>query len=91
MKVLVKVYDGIKYDAESKKVAEVEYDNVANLEVKTMTDEEIFADGFDETDEYSEYAILTFTDGTTATFRNSHADIFYEHPIIDSMCRLNRV
>ena len=91
MKVLVKVYDGMKYDAESKKVAEVEYDNVANLEVKTMTDEEIFADGFDETDEYREYAIITFTDGTTATFRNSHVDIFYEHPIIDSICHLNRV
>ena len=91
MKVLVKVYDGIKYDAESKKVAEVEYDNVANLEVKTMTDEEIFEDGFDETDEYREYAIIKFTDGTTSTFRNSHVDIFYEHPIIDSICRLNRV
>ena len=91
MKVLVKVYDGMKYDAESKKVAEVEYDNVANLEVKTMTDEEIFADGFDETDEYREYAIITFTDGTTATFRNSHVDIFYEHPLIDSICHLNRV
>ena len=91
MKVLVKVYDGIKYDAASTKVAEVEYDNVANLEVKTMTDEEIFADGFDETDEYREYAIITFTDGTTATFRNSHVDIFYEHPIIDCMCHFSRV
>lgn len=76
MKFLVKVYDGCKYDAKSKKITETIYNDVASLEVKTMTDEEIFADGFDETDEYSEYAIITHADGTTSTFRNSHVDIF---------------
>ena len=41
-----------------------------------MTDEEIFALGFDGTDEYKEYAIITLADGDTATFRNSLCDIF---------------
>ena len=61
------------------------------MDVKHISDDEIFAQGFDDVDECSEYAILTFADGTTSTFRNSYVDIFYEHPIIDSMCRLNRV
>ena len=76
MNLKVEVYDGCKYDAESKKVAETIYNDVATFEVKPMTDEEIFANGFDETDEYGEYAILAFADGTTSTFRNSHVDIF---------------
>ena len=76
MNLKVKVYDGCKYDAESKKVAETIYNDVASLEVKAMTDEEIFANGFDETDENGEYAIITLADGETATFRNSHVDIF---------------
>ena len=76
MKLKVKVYSGCKYDAESKKIAETIYNNVTSFEIKVMTDEEIFADGFDEMDEYGEYAILTFADGTTSTFRNSHIDIF---------------
>ena len=76
MNLKVKVYDCCKYDAESKKIAETIYNNVTSFEVKVMTDEEIFSNGFDETDEYNEYAIITFADGETATFRNSHIDIF---------------
>ena len=90
MNVLVKVYDGSKYDATSEKVAETRYDDVIGLDVKHISDDEILK-VFDEADEYGEYAILTFADGATSTFRNSHVDIFYEHPIIDSMCCLNRV
>ena len=91
MKVLVKVYDGIKYDAASTKVAETRYNDVVSLDVKHISDDEIFAQGFDEVDEYGEYAILTFADGTMSTFRNSYVDIFYEHPIIDCMCHFSRV
>ena len=75
MNLKVKVYDGSKYDAASKKVAETIYNDVVSLEVKVIADNEILKT-YDETDEYNEYAIITFTDGTTATFRNSHVDIF---------------
>ena len=90
MKVLVKVYDGDKYDPMSKKVSETRYNDVASLDVKGISDGEILK-VFDEVDEYGEYVILTFADGTTSTFRNSHVDIFYEHPIIDCMCHFSRV
>ena len=76
MNIKVKVYDNSKYNKDSKKVAEVEYKGCKGFEVKEMTDEEIFARGFDETDEYKEYAIITLADGDNATFRNSLCDIF---------------
>ena len=76
MNLKVKVYDGNKYYAASKKVVESTYNNVVRLEIKEIADEEIFANGFDEVDENSEYAIMTYADGTTSTFRNSHVDIF---------------
>ncbi len=90
MRVLVKVYSGSKYDAASEKVAETRYNDVANISIKTISDDEILK-VLDDVDEYGEYAILTFADGTTSTFRNSHVDIFYEHPIIDTMVLMSRV
>lgn len=76
MTVKVKVYDGIKYDANSKKVNEVIIEKVESIEVKVISDEDIYADGFDMVDDYKEYAILNFADGKTSTFRNSYVDIF---------------
>ena len=76
MNVLVKVYDGCKYDVTSEKVSEIRYNDVISLDVKHISDDEIFAQGFDDVDEYGEYTILTFADGTTATFRNSYVDMF---------------
>ena len=76
MKVKVVIYDMMKYATESKKVSEAYYDDVERIEVKSISDEDIYNDGYDQTDEYKEYAILTVTDGTTATFRNSYVDIF---------------
>ena len=75
MKVKVKVYDMSKYNPNSKKVAEVEY-NPAKIEVVEIPDEQIYAMGFDEADEFGEYLIMTHEDGETSTFRNSHIDVF---------------
>ena len=75
MNVKVKLYDLPKYDPESKKFAEVEYKDVESYEVKTIPAEEIAAT-YDMVDENDEYLILTFADGDTATFRNSHTDMF---------------
>lgn len=75
MKVKVKVYDGVKYWYGTEKVAEVEYD-IKDYEVKQISDEEIAAMGFDTVDEFEEYLILTFENGETSTFCNSHVDMF---------------
>lgn len=76
MKITVKGYEEMKYTAE-KKAWEVVYEDVKEIEVKTITAEEIFKET-DGTciDEYNEYVILHFEDGETATFRNSHVDCF---------------
>ena len=78
LNVKVKVYSGVKYDLSNEKVTEVEYKDIEGFEVVTgerateigsMTDEE-------SRDEYNEYLVITFKDGQTATFCNSHVDLF---------------
>ena len=78
LNVKVKVYSGVKYDLSNEKVAEIEYKDIEGFEVVTgerateigsMTDEE-------SRDEYNEYLVITFKDGQTATFCNSHVDLF---------------
>ena len=76
MKVKVKVYNMSKYNPNSEKIAEVEY-NPVKIEVVGIPDEQIYAMGFDEIDEYGEYLIMTHGDGETSTFRNSHVDVFF--------------
>ena len=78
MKVLVKVYDKVKYDVTSEKVAEVRY-NINGFkiisggkeaeQIEAMTDEESI-------DEFHEYLVLELADGETSTFCNSHVDMF---------------
>ena len=75
MIVKVKVYNMCKYNSKSEKIAEVEY-NPIKIEVVKIPDEQIYAMGFDELDEYGEYLIMTHGDGETSTFRNSHVDVF---------------
>lgn len=72
----VKVYSGCKYNKESEVINRVVYEDVVKLEVKRIEDDEIYRMGFDEVDEYKEYCILTFANGETSTFRNSHVDVF---------------
>ena len=76
MDVKVRIYNECKYTLTSKKEAEVEYKGIKGFEVKTMTDEEVCKLGFDCADEYKEYLIITLNDDETATFRNSHVDMF---------------
>lgn len=77
MKVKVKVYDGVKYSADSKKVAEVEY-QVEGYEVVTGDRATEIGLTTDENsrDEYNEYLVLNLEGGETATFCNSHVDLF---------------
>ena len=75
MKIKVKVYNMSKYNPESVKVADAEYEPV-KIEVVEIPEAQIFEMGFDEADEYNEYVILTLKDGETSTFRNSRVDVF---------------
>lgn len=78
MNVKVKIYDGVKYDFSNEKVAEVEYNNIRVYEVVTGERATEIGLETDENsrDEYNEYLIITLKDGETATFCNSHVDMF---------------
>lgn len=77
MKVKVEVYDGVKYNADSKKVAEVEY-QIEGFEVVTGERATEIGMETDENsrDEYNEYLVLNLGKAETATFCNSHVDMF---------------
>ncbi len=74
MKILVKVYDKSKYEADAEIVHEQEYNNVLCWEV--LSGKQFRVGVYDELDENDEYLRLYFADGTTSTFRNSHVDLF---------------
>ena len=78
MKVLVKIYDGVKYFRGSEKVTEHTYTDVESWKVVGGREAEEVEKEFigNDLDEFQEYLILSFADGTTATFRNSHIDLF---------------
>lgn len=76
MEIKVKVYDGSKYEASSKKVAEVEYHGVKSVKVVNISDEEIYSMGFDDVDPYGEYFVMEYGNGETSTFRNSFIDAY---------------
>lgn len=78
MNVKVKIYNGVKYDMGSEKVAEVEYNNIKGFEVVTGERATEIGNETDANsrDEYNEYLLITLQDGNTATFCNSNVDMF---------------
>ena len=73
-KCFVDIYDGLKMDENSELEYEVQYTNLDAFEV--VTDERVKEIEKQMVDEFHEYLILYFKNGDTATFRNSHADLF---------------
>ena len=78
MNVKVKIYNGVKYESSSEKVAEVEYTNIRGYEVVTGDRAKKIGLETDKNsrDEHNEYLIITMENGETSTFCNSHVDMF---------------
>ena len=76
MNVKIKVYDRVKYDKESKKIAEAHYE-IESYEI--VNGDQIDIESFgNDVDERDEYLVLRLADGDTSTFRNSYVDMFRE-------------
>lgn len=78
MDVKVKIYNGVKYNKDSEKVAEVEYKNIQGFEVvfgERATQIGLETDE-NSRDEFNKYLVITLEDGETSTFCNSHVDLF---------------
>ena len=77
MKVIVKVYNGSKYEESSEKIAEIKYD-IAGFEIIHSADDEEILRNYseEELDPNDEYLRLNLENGETATFRNSRVDMF---------------
>ena len=78
MDVKVKIYNGVKYNKDSEKVAEVEYKNIQSFKVvcgERATNIGLETDE-NSRDEFNEYLVITLEDGETSTFCNSHVDLF---------------
>lgn len=78
LNVKVKIYNGVKYNFNTKKVAEVKYMNIIGYEVVAGDRATKIGLETDENsrDEYNEYLVITLEDGEKATFFNSHVDLF---------------
>lgn len=78
MNVKVKIYDSCIYIGESRMVAEVKYKNIESYEVvtgKRATEIGLETD-INSRDENNEYLVITLENGETATFCNSHVEMF---------------
>ena len=70
MDVKVKIYNGVKYNKDSEKVAEVEYKNIQGFEVvfgERATQIGLETDE-NSRDEFNEYLVITLEGGETSTF-----------------------
>lgn len=76
----IELHEGVKYEMTEEDfendTIEIKYNNVEAFEVVYGEGaKEIEAEG-NEIDEYHEYLVLYMDNGETATFRNSHVDMF---------------
>ena len=78
MNVKLKLYDGVKYNLENEKIIEIVYNNIRGYEVVTVESATQIGLETDENsrDEFNEYLIITLENGESATFCNSHVDMF---------------
>lgn len=74
MKVELRIYEAPKYEA-TEEMARVQYEITGYKVVNGKAAEIENTDGTC-IDEYDEYLVLDLADGDTATFRNSHVDMF---------------
>lgn len=72
---ILTIWTKCKYDEDSEISGHDSYTNVESWQIITKEDAEELEKHFDEHDEYHEYLILNFVDGTKSTFRNSHVDL----------------
>lgn len=77
MKVKVIFYDSVKYQKESYKVGEIEYE-IDGFKVVGGTEADEIEKNLsaDSLDEFKEYLVLKLQNGQYATFRNSYVDMF---------------
>lgn len=77
-KVKIYLYENSKYTGNIGEEKEVNYTGLKSWSIVDGDDAKQIENETDGTciDENHEYLVLNFTDGTTATFRNSHVDMF---------------
>lgn len=77
MRVNIKLYDKCKYEEDSKVIASVDLTGVVCVDVKEIPVSEILKETDGScVDDYNKYAILTFENGDTSTYRHCHVDVF---------------
>lgn len=72
------VYNGDKYTGEVTEEIEERYTGVKSWDIIEGGKEAFEIEESGLIDEHHEYLVLHFTSGETATFRNSHVDMFVE-------------
>lgn len=79
--VVLEIHENEKYTDWNGQYKEIRYSDVEAFEVVSgVAAEKIEAESDGSCiDEYHEYLVLYFSNGDTATFRNSHVDLFKDY------------